>query len=141
MLLTMSYSRTQDELESNPIVEYVEELAVKEDISNMDLEIYYRIYRGAYYWGNDLDYQDCKDFGEVFDRMRLVKTALEPVGTRNFSNGLNQKIKDFIDEVDSNGNPTGQDKPFEPIYKNEYTDLMFYISEGLKEALNNDRSE
>jgi hypothetical protein len=130
LLLTTHFSYTQENIEINPITADVKNLAVENNISDLDLEVYYRIYRGVYYWGNDFDYVNCDNFAEVFDRMRLIRDQLEPVGNEDFSKGVNKYTLKFEEEEFTSDN------------KNKYTDLMYYISQGLKEALNDkNRSE
>ena len=92
-------------------------------MSNDDLVQLYTFYKGAYYWAKELDYQDANDFGDVFDRFAIVRAKLSPAVPTE----LNSKLKKVFEEY--------QDLDFDSDSKNQMIDDLYYISEGIKGAI------
>jgi len=102
-------------------------VAQAENIPNSELEKAYIAYRASYQYGKLLEFEGCEDFGELFDSMRLVTTRLKYVPNQKLSDAAYAELKSF------------EDKNFCPQEKAEFLDKVYYISEGLKAAIEDEK--
>ena len=109
---------------TNPISVQVEKVARSEQISKLELEKAYIAYRAAYNYGHLLGFEGTEDFGELFDKMRLITNRLEYVRNQKLSDEAYSILKKY------------EDKPFEGNHKSEFLDDCYHISEGLVRAMN-----
>jgi hypothetical protein len=101
--------------------------SVKEDgMSEQDMRKWYSIYKGAYIYVKEYDAVGCKDFGDVFDKLRVVRDKNLPTkGNVNFVKATSLKEFEAMDFTEDN--------------KNKLSSELNNISEGLKEAIKNAR--
>lgn len=101
--------------------------SVKEDsMSEQDMRKWYSIYKGAYIYVKEYDAVGCKDFGDVFDKMRVVRDKNLPTkGNVNFVKATSLTEFETMDFTEDN--------------KNKLSSELNNISEGLKEAIKNAR--
>ena len=97
--------------------------AVKEDaISVQDCRKWYTVYKGAYIYVKELDAVGCNDFGDVFERVRVVRDKTMPSkGNPNFV-----KASDLSKYADLD---------FTPENKTDLAEDLFQICEGLKAGM------
>lgn len=111
------------DLNSNPIVSSVKNTANSENISNSELEKAYIAYRAAYNYGRLLEFEGCTNFGELFDRMRLITGRLKYVRNQKLSDEVYSILKKY------------EDREFDSQSKAEFLDDCFYVSVGLEKAM------
>lgn len=107
----------------NDVSKNITQVANEENVSNADLEKAYIAFKAAYYYGRDFDFEGSIDFGQVADKQRKIVSRLNYVP--------NQKLSDTIFEVLKKY----EDYEFDSRRKSEYMDDCYYISKGLKEAM------
>ena len=97
--------------------------AIKSDnISLQDCRKWYTVYKGAYLYTKELDCVGSKDFGDVFDKIRVVRDKTMPTkGNEAFT-----KATDFS---------KFQDLDFTPENKTDMADQLYQVCEGLKIAM------
>lgn len=103
-------------------------IANAEKVSNSDLEKAYIAFRGGYYYGKMLEFEGCEDFGEMFDKLRLVTGKLQYVSNKELSDASYEELKYFEKETTK----------FDDENKALFLDKLYYISEGLKNGIEAD---
>lgn len=115
----------QSRIDENPIVSKIKDVANAENISNLELEKAYSVYRGAYLWGKRMDFAGADSFGETTDRMRVVVSKLEYVKNSKLSDAAFEVLEKYNDDT----------VKFDDTNRPKYIDDLNYIAEGLKEAM------
>lgn len=94
--------------------------AVKADnISLQDCKKWYAVYKGSYIYMKELDAVGSKDFGDVFEKIRVVRDKLAP------AKGSVELIKatDFV---------KFEELEFTPENKTDLAEELYQVCEGLK---------
>lgn len=112
-----------DDISKNPIVSSIRDTANKENIPNSELEKAYIAFRAAYNYGHLLEFEGCEDFGELFDKMRLITGRLKYVQNMPLSDASYKILAKY------------EDLEFNSKTKSEFTDDVYYISLGLEKAM------
>ena len=97
--------------------------AIKTDgISSQDCRKWYTIYKGAYIYVKELDAVGSNDFGDVFDRIRVVRDKMLPTkGNPEFV-----KATDMSEYTDAD---------FTDEKKTDFAEDLYQICEGLKTGI------
>lgn len=97
--------------------------AVKKDsISLQDQRIWYTVYKGTYLYVKDYEAVGSKNFGDLFDKMRIVRDqALPAKGNVNFVGVTNLKKYEDMEWTAEN--------------KSDFAEDIFAICQGLKESV------
>ena len=97
--------------------------AVKADkMSADDCRKWYTVYKGAYIYVKELDAVGSKDFGDVFDRMRIVRDKAMPV-------------KGNPEWVKATDLSAYQEAEFTQEKKTDFAEDLYQICEGLKAGI------
>jgi len=110
-------------LDENKIVVSIKDTANAQNIPNGELEKAYIAFRAAYNYGHLLEFEGCEDFGELFDRMRLITGRLKYVQNVPLSDASYKILSKY------------EDKEFNSQTKSEFIDDVYYISIGLEKAM------
>lgn len=116
----------------NPIVgDFVATDAGKEiasmELTDRELEQYYSLYKGAYYWAHDFDLDGANDFGYVLDKMRVVRDHYK-LGETKFTDYAYNVLKKYEGK-----DQEGLDFSQENI--DNFANDCYMLSEGIKNAL------
>lgn len=97
--------------------------AIKADnVSLQDCKKWYTVYKGSYIYMKELDAVGSKDFGDVFDKIRVVRDKLAPEkGNVEFI-----KATDLI---------KFEELEFTPENKTDLAEELYQVCEGLKLAM------
>lgn len=97
--------------------------AIKADnVSLQDCKKWYTVYKGGYIYMKELDAVGSKDFGDIFDKIRVVRDKLAPAkGNDEFI-----KATDLL---------KFEEMEFTPENKTDLTEELYQICEGLKLAM------
>lgn len=103
--------------------------AVKEDgMSSEDCRKWYTVYKGAYIYVKELDGAGSNDFGDVFERFRLVRDKVMPTkGNKHFV-----KASDLSKYADPATNTYAE---YTPENKTDLAEDLFQVCEGLKAGI------
>jgi len=110
-------------LDENPIVVSIKDTANAQNIPNGELEKAFIAFRAAYNYGHLLEFEGCQDFGELFDRMRLITGRLKYVQNVPLSDASYKILSKY------------EDREFNSQTKSEFIDDVYYISIGLEKAM------
>jgi hypothetical protein len=100
----------------------VTESVKKDDISLQDCRVWYTVYKGAYLYVKEYDAVGSKDFGDIFDKMRLIRDkALPEKGNENFVLATNLSKYETVEYTPENRTDLAED--------------LFNISEGIKKFM------
>lgn len=116
-------AQNSNSLDGKSVSTKITAVANAENIPNKELEKAYVAYMGAYQYGKLMEFDGCEDFGELFDKMRLVTTRLKYVPNKALSDTVYAEMKNF-EEVE-----------FNDQHKAEFLDVAYYVGEGLKNAM------
>lgn len=75
-----------------------------------------------------LEFEGCEDFGEMFDKLRLVTGKLQYIPNKNLSNAAYEELEYFEKDTTK----------FDDENKALFLDKLYYISEGLKNGIEAD---
>ena len=77
-----------DVTDGTKVSKNITDVANTEKVTNKELEKAYIAFKGGYQYGKMLEFEGCEDFGEMFDKLRLVTGKLKYVPNKALSDAV-----------------------------------------------------
>lgn len=105
-------------------LEKVKEAISKDNISLQDCRKWYTVYHGSYLYVKEFDAEGSKDFGDIADRMRIIRDKIVPSkGAKNFGMSIDEVMSKYAD------------KDFTPENKTDYAEELYVVTQALKSRI------